>query len=205
MNQSSTPLKILFVEDSPEDVALNLLALRELARPLQSECVTSEAGLREALQRFNPDIVLSDFSMPGFSGMDALRIVGDVAPDTPFLFVSGTIGEELAIEAMQRGAADYVLKDNLRRLRPAIERALDAAEQQRERRRMQRALASSEERFRAIVETTEDWIWEIDAQRRHVYSNGSVAKLLGRSPDELVGRNARSIAGFSRRRLSLST
>src|SRR4029078_4843290 len=104
MNSSADPLKILFVEDSPEDVALNLLALRELGRPLQSECVASESALREALARFVPDIILSDFSMPGFSDMDALRIVEDLTPETPFLFVSGTIGEELAIEAMQRGA-----------------------------------------------------------------------------------------------------
>ena len=184
------PLRVLMVDDNAADLELNERALRDLGRRIRTRAVCTEAGLRDALATFNPDVILSDFSMPGFSGQEALEISRDLAPDIPFIFVSGTIGEELAIDAMQRGASDYVLKDNLRRLQPAIERALRAAEQARERKRMQRALSASEERFRAIVETTEDWIWEIDAQRRHVYSNGSVVKLLGRSPSELIGRDA---------------
>jgi PAS domain S-box-containing protein len=183
-------LRILMVDDSEPDLALNERALRELGREFRTARVSSEAALREALAKFRPDVILSDFSMPGFSGQQALDIARELVPDTPFIFVSGTIGEELAIDAMQRGAADYVLKDNLRRLRPAIERALDTAEQLRERRRMQRALAASEERFRALVETTEDWIWEADAQLRIAYSNGSVVKLLGRTPEQLLGRDA---------------
>src|SRR4249919_3123723 len=101
MDTPSTPLKILFVEDSPADAALNLRALHDLARPLVSECVASEPALREALARFDPDVVLSDFSMPGFSGQDALRVVRELTSDLPFIFVSGTIGEEAAIDAMQ--------------------------------------------------------------------------------------------------------
>ena len=190
MDTSSAPLKILFVEDSPADAALNLRSLNDLGRPLVSETVASEAALRDALARFSPDIVLSDFSMPGFSGQDALKIVREVASDLPFIFVSGTIGEELAIDAMQRGADDYVLKDNLRRLQPAIERALRGSAERRERQRMQRALRESEERFRAIVENTEDWIWESDASGRLVYSNRAVERYLGYAPDELLGRDA---------------
>jgi PAS domain S-box-containing protein len=178
------------VDDSEPDLALNERALRELGRAFRTARVSSEAALREALANFQPDVILSDFSMPGFSGQQALDIARELVPDTPFIFVSGTIGEELAIDAMQRGASDYVLKDNLRRLRPAIERALETAERLRERRRMQRALAASEERFRALVETTEDWIWEADAQLRIAYSNGSVVKLLGRTPEQLLGRDA---------------
>ncbi|MGH8106841.1 MAG: response regulator, partial [Arenimonas sp.] len=152
MDLSVTPLRILMVDDSAVDVALNIRALSELDRPIATETVSSEKGLREALQRFLPDIILSDFSMPGFSGQEALEIARQLSPDIPFIFVSGTIGEELAIEAMQRGAVDYVLKDNLRRLKPAVERALLVADQSRERLRMQLALRDSEERFRAIVE-----------------------------------------------------
>jgi PAS domain S-box-containing protein/diguanylate cyclase (GGDEF)-like protein len=90
---------------------------------------------------------------------------------------------------MQRGASDYVLKDNLRRLRPAIERALDAARREREGRRMQLALRESEERFRSLVETTEEWIWEVDLQRRNVYSNASVMKMIGHSAESIRGRD----------------
>jgi PAS domain S-box-containing protein len=189
MDQATAPLKVLLVEDSPEDVTLALRALRGLDRPLRSEIVASEQALRAALNDFAPDIVLSDFSMPGFSGQEALRIVHDFDPELPFIFVSGTIGEELAIEAMQRGAADYVLKDNLRRLQPAVERALRSAHERAERHRIQRALRESEERFRSIVEATEDWVWEVDAHLRHTYSNRSVASILGYQPDEVLGRS----------------
>jgi PAS domain S-box-containing protein len=184
------PLKILMIDDSADDLELNERALRDLGREFTTRCVDSEMSLRSALPAFQPDVILCDFAMPGFSGQEALQIAREVAPDTPFIFVSGTIGEELAIDAMQRGAVDYVLKDNLRRLQPAIERALSAAEQIRERRRMQRALSESEERFRAIVENTEDWVWEMDASLRIVYTNGSVSRLLGRNPGELLGRSA---------------
>ena len=193
MDASLPPLRVLLIDDSPADVELNTRALRELDRPFHTRVVSTELALREALHEFEPDLILSDFSMPGFSGQQALAIAGRLAPDTPFIYVSGTIGEELAIEAMQRGAADYVLKDNLRRLKPAIERALTAAAQQRERQAMQRALRASEERFRAIVETTEDWIWELDRDCALTYSNGAVEALLGYPPEELVGRRTHEL------------
>ncbi len=190
MDSSVVPLRVLVVDDSPADVALNIRALNDLGRPILTEAVSSAVALREALVRFLPDVILSDFSMPGFSGQEALEIASEIAPDIPFIYVSGTIGEELAIEAMQRGASDYVLKDNLRRLQPAIERALLAAEQSLERKRMQLALRDSEERFRAIVETTEDWIWEMDLNGQHIYSNDSVAGILGYTPEALMKKGS---------------
>ncbi|KFN44112.1 hypothetical protein N789_06770 [Arenimonas oryziterrae DSM 21050 = YC6267] len=190
MDSMMPALRILLVEDSADDLALNLRALRDLDRPVLTECVASEPALREALARFLPDLVLCDFSMPGFSGQEALRVVHELTPETPFIFVSGTIGEELAIDALQRGAADYVLKDNLRRLRPAIERALRTATERRDRLRIQRALSISEERFRAIVENTSDWIWEMDLGKRLTYSNRSVADILGYPVEALYEHSA---------------
>ncbi|MEO6173090.1 MAG: EAL domain-containing protein [Arenimonas sp.] len=193
MDFLANPLRVLLVDDSEADVALNVRALNELGYPVQTESACSEIQLREVIARFKPDIVLSDFSMPGFSGLEALKISRELAPSIPFIYVSGTIGEELAIEAAKQGASDYVLKDNLRRLKPAIERALLSAEQDRERQSMQIALRVSEERFRAIVETTEDWIWEIDIVGRLVYSNDNVFKLLGRASADLMGNNVQDI------------
>jgi PAS domain S-box-containing protein len=144
--------------------------------------------LHEALDSFGPDIVLSDYSMPGFGGHDALDIVIRRSPETPFVYVSGTIGEERAIEALQRGAWDYVLKENLRRLPASIDRALRMAAERAERAAIQRALRESEERFRSIVETSQDWIWENDADFRLTYSNQAVGEILGYEPDELQGR-----------------
>ncbi|KFN50461.1 EAL domain-containing protein [Arenimonas composti] len=182
-----SPLRILMVEDSPDDQALISRALADVG-PMSVRVVASESALRDALRDFAPQAVLSDFSMPGFSGQRALEIVQEVSPDTPFLFVSGTIGEERAIEALQRGAADYVLKDNLRRLRPALERALRNASERSELAKAAAALRESEERFRAIAETTGDWIWQTDKEGRLTYCNESTRDLLGYRASALIGR-----------------
>jgi PAS domain S-box-containing protein len=186
-------LRVLLVEDSVADAELILRALRGLGVPFEHARVTTEAALRGKLAGYAPHIVLSDFSMPGFSGREALRIVTEVSPDTPFLFVSGTIGEEMAIEALQRGAVDYILKDNLRRLGPAVQRALGNAYERQRRREMERALRDSESRFRSIVESSRDWIWELDAEGRITYSNASVERMLGQAPEALTGRRCREM------------
>jgi PAS domain S-box-containing protein/diguanylate cyclase (GGDEF)-like protein len=183
-------LRLLMVEDSPADAALLLRELRSLNRPIDHERVASERELLAALAGFEPDVILSDYSMPGFSGLDALEIVLARAPSVPFVYVSGTLGEERAIEALQRGAYDYVLKDNLRRLPAAVERALRLAAERREREAIQHALAESEERFRAIVETSQDWIWETDGDYKLTYCNPTVAQLLGYTPADMIGTSA---------------
>jgi len=183
-------LRVLLVEDSHEDGELLIRALRELQRDMRFERVASAQELRQALDRFEPHLVLSDHSMPGFSGHEALRIVHERDPQLPFIFVSGTIGEEAAIEALQRGALDYVLKDNLRRLPAAIQNALRTANEREELNRTERALRDSEERFRAIVESTQDWIWELSAEGRLLYSNAASRSLLGLDPEELVRLDA---------------
>ncbi|WP_297899518.1 EAL domain-containing protein [Metallibacterium sp.] len=187
---TANELSVLFVEDSALDMELSLHELKGLGRKLSATRVSDADALRDTLTRSSPDVILSDFSMPGFSGMHALEIVRELAPDIPFIFVSGTIGEEAAIEALQQGAADYVLKENLRRLQPAVERALRTAAACREMQGMQCALRESEERFRTIVETTEDWVWEMDLHRIHNYVNSSVTEILGYSPTEVMGRDA---------------
>jgi PAS domain S-box-containing protein len=180
-------LRVLLVEDNIDDCELLVRVLRELHRPVELRRVSSELELRSQLAEFRPEIVLSDYSMPGFSGSEALRIVRQSAPLLPFIFVSGTIGEEAAIQALQGGAVDYVLKDNLRRLPTAVMGALASVAKQQEISRIEQALRESEERFRAIVESTEDWIWETDLDGRITYSNRSVVALLGRPLDEIMG------------------
>ena len=188
MDIAIPPLKILLIEDSTADATLILRSLRELSTPFEHQRVASEDSVLAALKNFAPDLILSDFSMPGFSGTRALELVMLHAPQVPLLFVSGTIGEEVAIDVMQRGAQDYVFKDNLRRLPSAVERALSVAKSKRQALQMQRELRESEDRFRSIVESSDDWIWEIDRDLRLVYSNDAVTRILGYTPTDLVGK-----------------
>jgi diguanylate cyclase (GGDEF)-like protein len=133
-------LKILLVEDSQADATLALHALERGGARCESVRVDTEAAFRRELARFAPQIILSDFSMPGFDGLSALGLARELAADVPFIFVSGTIGEENAIRALQNGATDYVLKNNLMRLPAAVERALRETETRIARRRAEERL-----------------------------------------------------------------
>jgi diguanylate cyclase (GGDEF)-like protein len=133
-------IRLLMVEDNRGDAELELYELRHAGLRVTPRVVDTAEDFRRALQEFSPDVIVSDFSMPQFDGISALRIARDLAPDTPFLFVSGTIGEESAIRALKEGATDYVLKDHLARFPAAVERALAEARERRERRRAQAGL-----------------------------------------------------------------
>lgn len=134
-------LNILLVEDSQADAGLALHELQRGGLQCESVRVATEAAFRSELARFKPHVILSDFSMPGFDGLRALGLARELAADVPFIFVSGTIGEENAIRALQNGATDYVLKNNLLRLPSAVERALREAETRIARRRAEERLA----------------------------------------------------------------
>src|SRR5438445_15570 len=139
MAQASPPmLRLLLTEDSPADAEMELRELKRAGLRITHRVADTEQGFVSALREFSPDVILSDFSMPGFDGMAALALARDLAPDTPFVFVSGTLGEEYAIRALRNGATDYVLKTNLVRLPAAVERAFTESKERRERRRLTR-------------------------------------------------------------------
>ncbi len=133
MNKS---LRALMVEDSTEDARLLERELRRGGFELASERVASAADLQQALGRQGWQLVLCDFTMPRFNGREALELTRASGLDLPFIYVSGTLGEEVAVEAMRAGAHDYVMKGNLKRLLPAVERELREAEARREQRRL---------------------------------------------------------------------
>src|SRR5688572_21551733 len=137
-------IRLLLVEDNGVDAELELRELRRAGLQVDSRLVDNELAFRRALTEFSPEVIVSDFSMPQFDGLSALRIARDVVPDTPFLFVSGTIGEDHAIRALREGATDYVLKGNLARFPSAVRRALDDAKGRRERRRAQAGLSRAQ-------------------------------------------------------------
>jgi two-component system cell cycle sensor histidine kinase/response regulator CckA len=130
------PMRVLIVEDSEDDAALLHLLLRQAGYEVSSERVDTASGLSQALNK-DWDLIISDHSMPHFTGTEALKMVRARDADIPFIFVSGTIGEEVATDAMRIGAQDYVMKTNLNRLVPAVQRELRDAEQRKERKRLE--------------------------------------------------------------------
>jgi diguanylate cyclase (GGDEF)-like protein/PAS domain S-box-containing protein len=140
-------LRLLFAEDNPDDAELQLREIRRAGLRVTHKVVDTAEAFSGALRSFVPDIILSDFSMPQFDGMEALRLAREIAPHTPFIFVSGTLGEEYAIRALKNGATDYVVKTNLARLPAAVERAMAEAEVLRERRRTATELEIARERL----------------------------------------------------------
>ncbi|WP_455245230.1 response regulator [Petrachloros mirabilis] len=144
----TTLLRVLHLEDDPVDADLIAATLTEAGLSCSSHRVDSRDGFIESLGAGGFDLILADYSIPGFDGMTALSIARQEAPEVPFLFVSATIGEELAIDALHHGATDYVLKQRLGRLIPSIKRALRECEDRRERKRAEEALVHSERQFR---------------------------------------------------------
>ncbi len=142
------PLRLLVVEDSSEDTELLVRTLRKARYDVRHVRVDSRDTLQKALEQ--PwDIVISDHSMPGFSGIAALQVVRDRFPDIPFIFVSGTMGEDVAVDAMRVGAQDYIMKSNLARLVPAIERELKESKNRAEQKRTELRVRQLE-KFEAI-------------------------------------------------------
>ncbi len=143
-----TPLRLLQLEDNPVDAELITTTLNEGDIPCQSQLVDTRQAFVAALKEGRMDLILADYSIPGFDGMAALALARQHCPDVPFLFVSATIGEELAIDAMHQGATDYVLKQRLGRLVPSVQRALRELDGRAERKRAEEALRQSEKQFR---------------------------------------------------------
>jgi PAS domain S-box-containing protein len=145
-------LRILDLEDDPLDTELVQANLAEGGIACEIVRVQTREEFEVSLMNGDFDLVLSDYSLPSFDGLSALELAKEIRPEVPFILVSGAIGEERAIEALKRGATDYVLKQRLERLVPAVRRAVREAEERTERRRAEEALGRSEERYRTLVE-----------------------------------------------------
>lgn len=168
-------LKILFIDDSPEDVEIAVLQLERDGLTISWSRVETAAELHQFLSSNHVDIIVSDFSMPMFSGAKAFQISNELAPQIPFIFFSGTIGEERAIELIRNGATDYVLKDNIKRFPFAVRRALtDAAEKRRS-----HQVEQDKSKLAAIVEATNDHVAIIDLKYQFVYMNAAGRALTG--------------------------
>lgn len=144
-------LRILLLEDSEPHAELIELMLREGGMDFTAVRADSKEGFQAELEARLPDLILSDYALPSFDGWEALSMARHRAPDVPFIFVTGTLGEEVAIETLKSGATDYVLKTRLSRLVPAVERALREAEERRQRKRAVEKLRQSHQQLRALT------------------------------------------------------
>jgi PAS domain S-box-containing protein len=176
----ATPLRLLIADDSESDALLLIRELRAHGVEPAYERVDTAAAMQAALDRQTWDLVIGDYSMPQFRGTAALELLQSRGLDIPFIFVSGTISEDVAIEAMRAGARDYVMKGNLRRLLPAIDRELRAATQRRERRQLETTL-------RELVDRAPVGIYRSTLAGRILSANAALARMLGyAAPDELL-------------------
>ena len=149
---AAQPLRVLHVEDSVPDHELALLHLLRAGLRVDCSRVDTETALRDALARQGWDVVLSDFNLPGFNGLRAQEILRESGQDLPFILVSGEIGEDTAVAAMRNGADDYLLKNNLSRLAPAVEHAIAAHRDRLARARADRELAASRQRLSELAQ-----------------------------------------------------
>jgi two-component system, cell cycle sensor histidine kinase and response regulator CckA len=184
MNKS---LRVLIVEDSEDDALLLMRQLQNGGYAPEYVRVASGKDMGEALERDPWDIVIIDYAMPGFNALSALDLLKERGLDVPRIIVSGTIGEETAVETMKAGAHDYIMKDNLSRLVPAIERELREAQSRNERRKAEEALRMSEERYRCLVENIDIGVTLIDSDYNVIMTNEAQSRLYGKAARDVVG------------------
>ncbi len=191
----SSLLRILLLEDVKSDADLIRKSLRSQDLKFTMEWVSTGARYKEQLLLFRPDVILSDYFLPGFSGPEALVEARKQIPDVAFIFVTGSINEQVAVDALKSGADDYVLKEYLSLLGPAIHRALEKSRQRKEQAATLEALRKSEERYRSTVESLHDIIYYVDADGyfRDIFTPKSVKLKNPVSPDQFLDKHYASI------------
>lgn len=181
--------RILILEDLPTDAELAMRELQKAKIHFQAKRVETKEAFLLALQEFEPDLILSDYSLPMFDALDALHLLRDNHIDIPFILYTGSLTEEVAVECMKEGVADYILKSSLKRLPSAILNVLEKQESKQKEKEAIQALRASEEQFRSIVETTNERIWATNTSGEMTYNNPAVEMILGYRPTELLGKN----------------
>ncbi len=186
--------RILIVEDVATDAELMLRELKRAGMRCDAHRVDTAVDYRRELEEFQPNVILSDFSMPNFDGMEALRIASQSYPHIPFIFVSGTLGEEYAVRALKNGATDFVVKTNLLRLPAAVERAIKEADERHARQALEHQLRESEKRYRGLFQSNPHpmWVYDIETLRFLTVNDTAVARY-GFSREEFLAMTIKDI------------
>ena len=169
--ENTTAVRVLLLEDSSLDAELVLARLKKTALTFEVTRAYDRASFFENLEARAYDLILADYALPDFDGLLALQATRRLFPNVPFIFISGRVGEEVAIETLQRGATDYVLKQRLERLVPAVTRALKEAAEHAERKRVERQFQQSETRFREVIDALPQRVWLAGEENTLIYTN----------------------------------
>ena len=195
------PLCVLIIEDSEDDAVIVLRELKQGGYDINFERVDNHSALQASLASRPWDLIISDFALPQFSGMDALKLVRSTGSDAPFIFISGTMGEDIAVAALKDGAQDYLVKDNLKRLVPAVQRELQKAKEHRQRKQLEQHVHQLQ-KFEAIG--------RLAGGVAHDFNNllgvilGQTEMLLDRTRDEGITRGLKMIEETAKRGASLT-
>ena len=182
-------LRLLIIEDMEDDAILILRELRKGGFEPAFSIVDTEEGMTAALKAQGWDLIISDYSLPRFNGIDALKTAKDHDPDIPFILVSGTIGEDIAVAAMKAGAHDYIMKDSLKRLIPAVKRELQDAQVRRAHRKSESDLKASRNMLQSIIDNATAVICLKDTQGNYNLINKQYETLLHASNAQIKGKN----------------
>ncbi|HXQ23924.1 MAG TPA: PAS domain S-box protein, partial [Candidatus Acidoferrales bacterium] len=193
----ATPIQLLLIEDSEDEAQLIVRELERGGYEPRWERVDTAAALQVAIQRQPWDLITCDWVMPGFGAPAALALLAELGVEAPTIIISGEVGEKAAVTAMRAGAHDFVSKQRLTRLVPAVERELRETEMRRARYRAEEALRASERRYRRLFETAKDGILILDALTGQIMDvNPFLLQLLGHSSEELLGKRLWEISPF---------
>jgi formate hydrogenlyase transcriptional activator len=180
-----SPIRILYLEDDPKDADLVQATLEAEGLACEVTRVERESDFLASLKRGGFDLILADYTLPSFDGVSALKVTKEISPEVPFIFVTGTLGEEVAIEALKLGATDYVFKTRLSRIPPAVQRALREAEEKSELKRAEEALRESEQSFRLIFDSIPGLIAVQTAAGQLELANRQLLEYFGKTLQEL--------------------
>lgn len=195
------PIRVLIVEDSEFDARVLVNNLRQAGYDVTFRRVENAVTLREALAENSWEVILSDYNLPGFSAPEALVILQQSGLDLPFIIISGGIGEDVAVAAMKAGAHDYLMKGNLARLPPAVERELREAATRAARRQAENALRESEQRYRLLWENSTDAVVLMNADSVIQFVNPAAEEIFGYLTEELMGQRFPLLLAESAREL----
>ncbi|MBK7132768.1 MAG: response regulator [Bacteroidales bacterium] len=182
-------IKILFLEDVLADAEMIWTELSRSKVNFSKKLVENKEEYISALKSFEPDLIISDYSLPQFDGMTALLLKNEMAPEVPFILVTGSINEEIAVELMKAGADDYVIKQNLSRLASALNQALKKREIVKEKLKIESELRRSEQIFTAFMDYCPVFFFFKDHEARPIRLSSNYEKMIGRPVNEVIGRS----------------